>query len=396
MKKILNQIDQQLLINRPHLWATQLHTFLFAYIFMMAAILLIGFTFPISTANVPDIEAHFIFPFVLSGIAYLIWLYRASLFKVSEHFGNINALSTFKTQLVYLLITVMLAALPFVYVGVLTFRVTNLVSAQELGEDCEKLSNWGYHTFNFHYDMAYTDTKGYIEDVPVFTHKNLDQIKEHIKTVEKYGGAVEMRADEILANFKTNNLENGYINDTYLIEQNIATISKAQKEKFFFQDFDFYWFFAVGVFAFLFMAFVLLATSFRMFILSVLVGIIGTMGLGVFSAFIFRGGGNEKGAIFSFILVVAGLVWFGVTDLNRPLSRSLRQISLSIATVLTPFIPLAFIALLDINSNSSGSNNNFELFMKFVFIISITSTWFLWQHLYFPTLKKIQTIPIYN
>lgn len=409
MKKIFSQIDQQLLVNYPNLWATKLHSFLFAYIFIMIGTLLIGFTFPISTANVPEVETHFVYPFVLACIAYLIWAYKASLFQVAKQFGDISAFSTFKTQLVYLLITTILAAVPFVYVSILSFRVKHLVSNEELIDDCNILNVGMYYLtgntneYNIQYDSDWNLNQAefsrykvngiwnHNEVVKNATNKEL-QLSAFIETVRKYGGSINETVEEMMEN---NDEHNSYVYDKYTIDEGFRGISKAKAGKFFFQDFRIYWGVLAGIFGLLFVAFTFLATSLRTFILSIIVGIIGSMVFGLFSAFVFRGG-NEKGILLFYIVVVGALATFGIGGGSKVNTLNMREVALCIATVLTPFVPVALLALADLPDHMYRNSHEVEFFMKTLLILTIAGTWFIWQNMYLPALRKIQTVPVSN
>lgn len=205
MKKIFDQIDQQLLINHPHLWATKLHSFLFAYIFFLAAVVFVGFTFPINTENVPaDIETHFICTATVAGIVYLIWLYQVSLFNVNRQFGNIKPFSSVKSHIVYLLIIILLSLSPFIYAQTLIFRVNKLVSPEELLSDCNKL-NIGMYYVNYSTQNFILSPKtggGYwgeevIQHLAQDREGQIQQIKEFVETAQKYGGFYHLNCTDI-------------------------------------------------------------------------------------------------------------------------------------------------------------------------------------------------------
>ncbi len=399
MKKIFSQIDQQLLINHPHLWATKLHSFLFAYIGIMAATLLIGFTFPINRSNVPEVEAQFAYPFILAGIAFIIWAYQASLYKVTSQFGDTNPLATFKTQLVYLLITTMLVAVPFVYSGILSFRVKHLATPSELSADCNKLNVGMLHFKKEVQNIYLYNNQEYWDTNEVFQHLAQDkagkiaQINDFIQTAEKYGQVVSADAETILRH----DTEDNYFPDSYQLKENLYRISKVQARELFFQNQGFYWAVAGGILGLLFVLFTFMATSLRTFLLSIVVGIVGTMALGLFSAFAFSGGGGEKGVFLLYLAVTGGLAAIGVGGGNNSFNLSFRQISLSIAMVLTPFVPLVLLTLTGIlKEYMSAEDANAVSSWKILFLFSAASAWLIWQFIYLPALKQIQTIPVKN
>lgn len=398
MKKIYKQIDQYMLINHPHLWTTQLHTFIFAYMFIMAATLLIAFTFPVSTANVPDVEEHFIYPTILSGVAYLIWVYRVSLFKVNLQFGYTNAFAAFKTQMVYLLIITLLAAIPFIYVNVLSDRVKHLVNEKEFLIDLENLDSG---PFIFHLPSS--------QLTPFYEHKvkkvrsevRIEDITTFIQTANKYGGFRGVKAERLM---ELEDVQLQFGPQKNIVQSNIRRIYIVYiKELFFqdkmlywsnyvFEDLPFYWFGLLSIFSLFYITSIFLITSLRIFVLSVLTTIFSFFGWGLFSNFYYEQY-HDRNILFLSIATFFSLILYGKYGNKNNLGLIVIKIAISVSITLIPLCIWDFIDSSRIMLMAQIYEGNPSYLLKKIIVIGIVFTWFLWNILYYPTLKKLQTIP---
>lgn len=432
MKNFIQRIDQDWLLNHPTLWATRLHYFLYAYAFMAAVAYLIGLTFPMSTQNLPSVEGHFAFAFILSGIAFLVWAYKASLFQVTKQFGNTSVLTQIKTQGIYLLITCMLGAVPFLYSLTMAQREARLVSDKELVYDCNVLNvGWYYLTSRggmelrqedseeTTYDRNYNNysTEFYLsgdmgewtgEEVIAHIGKNkteqMAQIEAFVATLAKYGSTSELTANEIYQTFQ--NGETQYINDTYEVRDVLREISQAKTGKIFMQQTEFQQFSVFFAFCLALTFFTFVSTSLTTFVISVITGIVGSILvtlLGAFSAYLLDIHGNFEETFFSFayLCLIGSLIAFGVLASTKPRVLVARQVALTIATVLTPTIPFVCMILIGEKLNryhyeETNSVFIFEMLIYTLLAVSTIGSWFVWNVLYRPQLLKIQTIPVKN
>ncbi len=443
MKNFIRRIDQDWLLNNPTLWATRIHYFLYAYTFMVAVAYLIGLTFPMSTQNLPSVEGHFAFALILSGIAFLVWAYKASLFQVTKQFGNTNIFTQLKTQGIYLLITCMLGIVPFLYSLTLAQREARLVSNKELIYDCNVLNVGNYYlTVRRGMDMAlraeedanlttseitdaamttsnYSDYTAdfYLsggmgewtsEEVVAHIGKNkaeqMAQIEAFLVTLVKYGSTSEMTANEIYESFQRG--ETQYLNDMYEVKDVLRKISQAKTGELFVQQTEFQQFSGFFAFCLALTFFTFAATSLQTFVISVITGIVGSILvtlLGAFSAYIFDIGGSNEETFFSFayLCLIGLLVAFGVFANTKPRVVVARQVALTIATVLTPTIPLVSMILIGTRLNKYNYEQTdslfmFEILVYTLFAVSTIGSWFVWNILYRPQLLKIQTIPVKN
>lgn len=432
MKNILRQIDQNLLINYPTLWATKLHYFLPAYFCLLVITYFIGFALPMDTTNVPNIESQFFFSLLLSGIVYMIWAYKAGEFQVTKQFGNTNILAQLRTQGIYLVITCMLGIVPFIYSNILAKREANLVSEKELIYDCNVLNMGMYYlnvaqirtedmegdaaqinetqmpVVNFYKEFSlYGGLQDWNEEQIIAhigknTKEQMSQIQAFIETAQKYGGYINATAEEIHANFKDGS-NNYHFQDNYEVSNKLRYISKAQTGTLFIQEIEFQ---SVSIFvAFLvvFTLFTFVATSLRTFVIAIITGIVGSIVLaliGSFSIYLLDIHGNDENLFgFAYLLIVGALTLFGISAGTKPGIILAREVALSISTVLTPFVPVATMMMLDIKLNKYDYDTQmyvYEAIIYFVLAFSTIGTWLIWNVLYRPQLLKIQTIPVRN
>lgn len=448
MKNFISRIDQNWLLNRPTLWATRLHYFLYAYAFIVSAAYLIGLTFPMSTANLPSIEGHFMFALLLSCIAYLVWAYKASQFQVTAQFGNTSVLEQVKTQAIYLAITCMLGAVPFIYTLTLTQRVKQLVSDKELVYDCNVLNIGAYYLqmpynrmlqkveaaadeeakktaisenetaeipstsdYNMNYDNQFylTGNLGEWQTQEVVAHigknkaEQIAQIEAYIQTLQKYGSNTTISANEIYDSFETGE-HNYYAGADYEVENTLRDLSKAKVGQLICQDAEFQQFSLFFAFCLTMILFTFVATSLQTVVITIITAIIGSIAVTVFGAFSayvldIHGSGEETFFSFGFLCVVAALTAFGIWANNKPLTVLARQVALSIAAALTPAVPFVAVIMVGIKLGSYDWNHApyiFQILTYSLFAASVVGSWLLWNVLYRPQLLKIQTIPVKN
>lgn len=433
MKNFIHRIDQDWLLNNPTLWATRIHYFLYAYAFIVSVAYLIGLTFPMSTQNLPSVEGHFAFAFILSGITFLVWAYKASLFQVTKQFGNTNLFTQLKTQGIYFLITCMLGAVPFLYSLTLAQREARLVSDKELIYDCNVLNMGNYYLYsrggmdmalrgeqdpnlttanydNYTVEFYLSGDMGEWTAQEVVAHigknktEQMAQIEAFVATLAKYGSTSEMTANQIYESFQRG--ETQYLNDMYEVKDVLRAISQAKMGKLFIQQTEFQQFSVFFAFCLALTFFTFAATSLATFAISVITGIVGSIVvtlLGAFSVYILGVHGSNEETFFSFayLCLIGLLVAFGVFANTKPRVVVARQVALTIATVLTPTIPFVSMVLIGAKLNKYNYEQTDSLFMFEILVytllaVSTIGSWFVWNVLYRPQLLKIQTIPVKN
>lgn len=141
---------------------------------------------------------------------------------------------------------------------------------------------------------------------------------------------------------------------------------------------------------------VFLATSLRIIVLSIPIGVIGGVLVGTIIKLIKLNVNNniteEIYIVLCYFSILMSLIFFAIKGKNSFWWLNIRQISLVIAFVLTVIFPAYILDMLSIYFESIRLHHIINSYS--FWISSLVFTYFLWNILYFPVLQKIQTIPV--
>ncbi|MEO0471177.1 MAG: hypothetical protein AAF206_16230 [Bacteroidota bacterium] len=142
----LRQLDQQLLINKPVIWASQVHFVLF---FSLAAMLLaavLGFVTSGNLQLIPDMEDRTDFLGIPTVLVLLFWLIRTHQRQAWRATEDRNGS---RLQLAILLGSLSIVSVPVVYTVSLQYHIASQISVRELAADEQAyLMGHPYATFS--------------------------------------------------------------------------------------------------------------------------------------------------------------------------------------------------------------------------------------------------------
>ncbi len=276
--KPLKNLNQQLLENSPFLWSTRIHYWLyFAFLGNLLAAL-IGFVYPVSINNLPDVEVIFGLTFIPAIVVFAIWVYKVVLYSVEKQFGKRNPLQSLAELYLYFVSIALFFSFSYTLGGVISYRVNHLIDSEELVQDINHLNignhyfpsyvsnyktyssindylDYGYHnlidedlreikerygsyednykTYNTNLGAYspwyYSDEEppgllsqkellaNYLKDKSDF--ERMEEISNFIAIINKYGGRIEVSPEQVLSNYKrwVNNID--LLMDNYNLER---------------------------------------------------------------------------------------------------------------------------------------------------------------------------------
>lgn len=119
----LQKIDHYLVVNHPHIWATQIHKLLFWGGIYAIAILIVAISYPVSIHHIPDEETFFKYCVIPPILIFLYWGYAVSLHKPIAQFADISPSFLYKEILIYAVGIFQLSVSPFLASWILLFKI---------------------------------------------------------------------------------------------------------------------------------------------------------------------------------------------------------------------------------------------------------------------------------
>lgn len=138
--QFLQRYDRYLLLHYPDIWASRIHIVLFYGGALLATVLLHALIRPISLDNLPDPTQQFLLAALPSLLAFGPFAYHISLFSVEKDFGLQASGFGIRQQLSLGVSILLLAAIPFLYASIISERIADKVSDQELVQDNQYLN----------------------------------------------------------------------------------------------------------------------------------------------------------------------------------------------------------------------------------------------------------------
>ena len=379
----LKKIDRNLLLNRPGIWASQIHYLVFFALIGLGFVLLHASLIPVKTWDIPDPEIGFVVLFIPCAMALAIWAWRVSLFKVEKGFGIREGGIAFRDQLIYAAGILMLAAIPFVYSNILANRIANAVDPYTFNEDLLIIEDGREYIYGQPEDVRLK-----LVDADIITISK--KINTFRSTLQKYSDSKSLPETDQLIDYIWSRDKNIRVNiqqamDDWWVHK--SRIRRAHNQYFDFQDDEVQK--ALGlVFAGIFFLMMLgFATSWKTLFWSLLAGggMIAITGLIMsFSYQVLRLTDSQTGLTL-YICTFIFLLYQGYRNKNTKRANILKRISLILATVMTPFFPL-FVAELTINVRSDSAA--FSLLYLGMFLTLIA-----WNQGYYPRFVSLVASP---
>lgn len=383
----LKKIDKDLLLNRPGLWATRIHYFLFFFAVGAGLLALKLFTQFIPLHDVPSPDTQFLILLIPAVIGFLAWTYRASLFQVEKTFGQRQNGKGFRDQAVYVLIMTMLAGAPLAYGYLLSEKIQRAVPEDELVEDLNNLNlgeslfvtdeyylSDGYYSKDANQVIAsggivfsgyvrYTYYSFYHQDL--YNENQVRRAVEHIDTREeklriienfihsfnKYSSEdIDMSAEKVLSNYENQSFsfeQKGYESIKYDVSRNLQTIQQAHAGKFNIMDREFMPFYLFFL-SFLWLALnVFLKTNWKIVAGAAILGIASIASIGITAGLIQTTlGFFEDELIFGMATLLFGVMLYqAFRKKHTSRIKAWKTIALSAVTVATPIMPLVIVSM---------------------------------------------------
>ena len=379
----LKKIDRKLLLNRPGIWASQIHYLIFFALIGLGFVLLHASLIPIDTNNVPDPEIGFVVLFIPCVMVLAVWAWRVSLFKVEKGFGIREGGTAMRDQFIYASGILMLAAIPFVYGQILSNRIANTVDPYTFNDDQLAIENGRQYIFGRHEVV-----RPKIEDKGLHTiYKELELFGQ---TLQKYSDVSNIPSpDQMVAYISDRNhkvrSDIQYAIDDWWVHK--SRIRRAHNQHFDFQDEDVQKGLGLvfaGIFFFLLLGF---STSWKTVFWSLLAGgvllTLSTLILTIANEVLHL---RDFGPIF--VLYMGTLILFlyqGYRNKNTQRANIWKRISLVLATAMTPFFPL-FVA--ESISNVRSDSAIFSLMYLGMFLTLIA-----WNQGFYPRFVNLVAAP---
>lgn len=149
--KVLRNLDTNLRVNHPWLWATGIHFTLYIGIILISFFSLIGLLIKVDYKDVPSFSffGQMFALLMIPAIAWLVYLFRQlSLFNIDKLHGKQARYREFFVLIIYFITMALPFCIPISTVVVLDARVRNSITNEDFAKDCLHYNN-GIRYFPF-------------------------------------------------------------------------------------------------------------------------------------------------------------------------------------------------------------------------------------------------------
>jgi hypothetical protein len=366
----LLQAEENLLLNRPGLWAVRLPFILFGALLLAGLLALRVFTYQVDLANVSNPYASMGLAFIPAVLVMGVWLFRVYPFSVTQAFGVRSRLDSVRDQVIIGGSVLLLAAIPLSYGWGVQQQLKRAVSPAELAQDINQLE-LGFRYLNNDHDYRYGN--GNFQSYP-FEHPGLlankelraaywrnqskaaqlDVIAKFRETMAKYGGEFPQFTDaQILAESQVETYlsgEEGMYQALDKARRNLRYLQQAQSKPF--VRFAHIEWVLILMFAFMFYSavMVLMNARWKTFVYTgvtaVVLAFLSGITIGIVETTL--AGAQAEILAWSLFLGIFGLSL--LVAYRRKHTRRWqvsKTVALSLATLMVPLLPLVFMLLLD-------------------------------------------------
>ncbi|MEZ4825908.1 MAG: hypothetical protein R3C61_06390 [Bacteroidia bacterium] len=423
----LRQIDRQLLLNRPGLWATRIHYILYFLMIGCGILFFSGLTRTISLNDVPNPDINTLILIIPAGIAFLIWAYNVSLFQVEKSFGMLKE-SKMRDQLISAVVILLLGFLPLIYGYMINFRIKQQITEEELIHDLNAL-NIGENLFitDRYYTEPEVNPKVYIEgEIPNigysrYSHytyypealtrdaeiseilryrlksesERLDVINRYIIAFNKYTSTpITLSAEEILYRFETRDFQDSrqtrYDEAKDEVTTNIERVQRAWAGKFEILNKDFAHFYFFGLMIIWMALQVFLKTDWKLFAGSAVAGIVSIILIAItYNTFQYLFNLYDDG--FAGLIILAFFGFFTYQAFRRRHTDRViawKSISLSVVSMTTLLLPLVITTSVDSSINDREA-------ISLLYTGAIIG-FIMWNTIYQPRFSRLAALPREN
>ncbi len=136
----LNDIDQELLKNKPVTWSTRIHLALYYVLTFAVALIIISFIVPDDPREHNTISNWIVLLGIVSLLAFIFWVIFLLRFNVFKRFGQWRSTDTVKTFILYFLVIILIVALPFIPPIIQSIRANAAYTSGELAGDINDMN----------------------------------------------------------------------------------------------------------------------------------------------------------------------------------------------------------------------------------------------------------------
>ncbi|MFN0204565.1 MAG: hypothetical protein ACKVTZ_23820 [Bacteroidia bacterium] len=419
----MQKIDKHLLLHHPSIWATKIHYvafFLGIYTVFLRAFSAI---YPIRLENLTDPEYHFWVSAIPLMIAFGVWVYQLTLFKVENQFGQTNFLQQLRTQGLLFLTGFMFITPPFLYSDWLGNRISHKVTTDELVKDINSINllaqYMGTHENLAPYVSYHNKNRDFFE-----THcLNLEQVSDKMRNksesealhdiqvgIDSYhkwsSNTITESAKEILAQYKNNYYEglpaDYFQSYRYDLSANFRVAGNSLLDDYFFQQVEAKAIISIFVIAFVMLLFVFLKVGLKTFLITCITVVLGWIVAGFTTVFAFEFLGiRDENVIFAlFWTFLVGFTMLGYSNRNTQRFLQWKKVAISIATGMIPFVPVILVAMTDLHRHDFTDRKlqyqGIDI-LPFLFVVfSLSLGFFTWNVFFNPQLQKLHATPSQN
>lgn len=137
--QFLQRFDRYLLLHHPDIWSSRIHIVFFYGGALLLSVVLHALVRPLALDDMPNMDRQFMLATIPSLLAFGPFVYHISTYSVEKRFGQRGRGFSAKQQLTIAFSIFLLAIIPFLYANILTDRIANTISNEELSEDIRSL-----------------------------------------------------------------------------------------------------------------------------------------------------------------------------------------------------------------------------------------------------------------
>ncbi len=377
----LKRLDQQLLLNRPGLWTTKIHYVLFFGGIGLLLLLIKATLTPLSLSDIPNPGTHFMVLLIPIIIGFGVYVFRLSLFNVEKQFGQTAPGRSLRDQLIFAATIGLLALMPFAYSYILSDKIAAQVSNEQLSADINALNlgdlffpedvylydknvkeNGEYHydTYDYEgyspfYSEVLIDIRSPREIKQIHTNhtsqeEKLQQISNFKQAFAKYSGtSITYSSETILGLFDSRQiLQMRHLGELKAkARSNIENLLLSKEKNHLFHDREVIHATAFSLAGIWLMLLIFLKTRPRNFLWAIVGGIVVLfMGGTVLSLFRVVAGIYPEIVLWPmFMATLAFFIYQGYRKKNSRRSNHWKAISLILAAMMLPFLPLVTLTM---------------------------------------------------
>lgn len=404
----LKEIDKQLLLKQPGLWASRIHYVVYFGSLGLGLAALRASIQPINLQDLPHPESAFAVLTIPAILALFFWAWWLQMFHVEKKHGIRDAMASIRNQFLYASGILLFASAPFIYSHLLSQKIAETVSHEVFIQDINTLNigeryfpgdagyslNWNHVDYQYWMGGSHTLTEQEIRQIYRKNPRREDKLKQisaYMLVFYKYGGELPLNsAEEVLEHYEYRMHKSFDYESKYKVQANLAIIEEAHENSLSFQHKDFQQASIFFIFSAWLMLLVFTQSNWKHFLLTAVVGVAGCIFAGIFTAVMIEFFHINEAAPTS-MLFLAILIFLLIQSYRNYNTRRLnvwKVVSLSLATAMTPLVPLMMMLMVD---SHFSQDTLFNMLYVGMFIGLIT-----WNIAYHRRFVELQAMPKEN